>query len=86
MRIVHSEDLATALVQAHRNPWEELREEGTKDPIHHRSDYPRASLGPLNAPVAYIKDVGMVPPRSNDHCPHALGYLIAQWVINPFGP
>ena len=59
-------------------PREELREEGTKHLVHHRSGYPHASLGPLNAPVTPIKDFGMVPPRSSNHCSHALGYLSAQ--------
>ena len=78
--------LAVAPVQVRRPPQEELREEGTKHPIHHRSGYPQAFLGPLNALVAPIKDSGMAPPGSSDHCPHVLGSLAAQWVITPIRP
>ena len=64
----------------------ELREEGTKHPIHHYSGYPHASLGPLNAYIASIKDLGMDPLGPSDLCPYALGCLSAQWVITPIQP
>ena len=65
-------------------PREELREEGTKPPIHHISDYPHASLGPLNALVASIKDSSMVPLGTSDHCRYVLSCMSSKALI-PFG-
>ena len=41
-------------------------------------------LGPLNALVISIKDFGMVPPGTSDHCPYTLSCMSSK-ALTTFG-
>ena len=65
-------------------PREELREEGDKHSVHHKSGYPLASLGPLNASLASIQDSSVDPLGSRDHFPYALSCM-SSGALTRFG-